>query len=253
MNGSPLARAWDEAADGYESYFVPRFAPWVKAAVSALIAQPLPDGPIVVPCCGTFPELPELRKVDPQREIVGIDLSAGMVARARQRAAGMGRVSVIEGDATALAPESCAAVVCVFGLQQLPDPEAAIASWTAAVRKGGLLSVVFWPGQSEVEGPFALLYNVLADRRPPADISWEQRLAAAVGAVIEKDERVAFPMEHESAAEFWDAMAHGGPLRALANARGEAFMRVVREQFLNAAPGGPWRHTPAARWLVARR
>ena len=220
MSGTPLARAWDEAADGYERYFVPRFAPWVKTAVSALIAQPLPDGPAVVPCCGTFPELPELRTIDPQREIVGIDLSAGMVALARQRAAGMRQVRVIEGDAATLAAQSCAAVVSVFGLQQLPDPEAAMASWTAALRPGGLLSVVFWPAQSEVEGPFAVLYKVLADRRPPSDVTWEQRLAAAVGAEIEKDELVAFPMEHESAAEIWDAMAHSGPLRALANARG---------------------------------
>lgn len=58
-----LAQAWDEAAEGYEQYFVPRFAPWVADAVDA-VAGELPSGPILVPCCGTFPELPALRAAE---------------------------------------------------------------------------------------------------------------------------------------------------------------------------------------------
>lgn len=78
---SRTARGWDEAADGYRAYFVPRFAPWVKAAVEA-VAE-VPDGPILVPCCGTFPELDLLGPRFPGRAIVGIDLSAEMVRLAR--------------------------------------------------------------------------------------------------------------------------------------------------------------------------
>jgi SAM-dependent methyltransferase len=82
-----LARGWDEAADGYERYHVPRFAPWVAAAVRSVAAPDLPDGPVLVPCCGTFPELDELVAQLPERDVTGVDLSAGMVARARERAA----------------------------------------------------------------------------------------------------------------------------------------------------------------------
>src|SRR5690606_31106037 len=90
-----LARAWDQAADGYEEYFVPRFAPWVATAVEGVGGADVPGGRILVPCCGTFPELPALVERLPSREIVGIDLSAGMVRLARRRAAGLPTVRVV--------------------------------------------------------------------------------------------------------------------------------------------------------------
>jgi SAM-dependent methyltransferase len=254
-----LARAWDEAADGYERYFVPRFAPWVTTAVNALVEATLPPGPILVPCCGTFPELPALLASHPEREIIGIDLSAGMVRLARQRAAGWPRVRVVEGDAATLHPKwsgACAAVVSVFGLQQLPDPEVALANWVAALRPGGCLSVVFWPGRLEDDGPFALLDQVLAGHRPRSDDAWQDRLAevvAAAGATVEHDDDQLFPMRHPDAETFWTAVTSGGPLRPLAIARGEAFMRTVAHEFLSLAPVGPWHHQPRARRLVAHR
>jgi SAM-dependent methyltransferase len=254
-----LARAWDEAAQEYERYFVPRFAPWVAAAVHPVAGVTLPPGPILVPCCGTFPELPALATSHPEREIVGIDLSAGMVRLARKRAAGWPQVRVVEGDAATLGPHwsnACAGVVSAFGLQQLPDPEVALGDWVAALRPGGRLSVVFWPSEVEEAGPFALLDRVLAGHRPAADASWQARLGevvAAAGATVERDEYRSFAMRHPDAGAFWAATTSGGPLRALAIARGEAFMRELRQEFLELAPGGPWHHRPRARWIVARR
>jgi SAM-dependent methyltransferase len=254
-----LARAWDDAADGYERYFVPRFAPWVATAVHALAEVILPPGPILVPCCGSFPELPALVASHPQREIVGIDLSGGMVRLARERAAKWPQVRVVEGDAAALGPRwlgTCAGLVSVFGLQQLPVPEAALADWVTALRPDGRLSVMFWPSQVEQEGPFALLDRVLAGYRPATEDNWQHRLAEAVtaaGATVEHDDYRSFEMSHPDASTFLEAMTTGGPLRALANARGETFMRALGRQFLRWAPEGPWRHRPQARWIVARR
>jgi len=254
-----LARAWDEAAQEYEQYFVPRFAPWMAAAVQAVARANLPLGPILVPCCGTFPELPELIAGHPGREIVGIDLSATMVSMARERAAGRPHVRVLEGDAATLDPgwsNSCAGVVSVFGLQQLPDPDIALANWVSALRPRGCLSVVFWPRKVEEEGPFAVLDRVLVDHRPPDKTPWESRLAEAVGTgggTLERDEFLSFPMSHPDAETFWEAFTNGGPLRALAIARGESVMRGLREKFLDLAPTGQWRHLPRARLIVARR
>jgi SAM-dependent methyltransferase len=254
-----LARAWDDAVDEYERYFVPRFAPWVSLAVRAITERGLPDGPILVPCCGTFPELPALTGSLPRREIVGIDLSPGMVRLARRRAAGSPQVRVEEGDAATLAPGwtgACAAVVSVFGLQQLPDPAAALRSWAETLRHGGRLSVIFWPSTVEHDGPFALLDRILAGHRAAADEPWQRRLSHAVasaGAVVERDEYRTFPMSQPDAQTFWEAMATGGPLRALANARGPDFMRARRREFLELAPAGAWRHEPRARWIVATR
>ena len=255
-----LARSWDEAADGYERYFVPRFAPWVATAVSAIADQTLPPGPILVPCCGTFPELPALRAGHPQREIVGIDLSAGMVELARRRAADDPAVRVAQGDAARLGPawrDACAAVVSVFGLQQLPDPEAAIGEWAAALGPGAWLSVMFWPSAPDVGGPFALVDEVLEGHRPTGRApAWEDQLThviTAAGATVERDENTFHPMEHPDAETYWAEATTGGSMRALANARGEAFMSARREEFLRLAPAGPWRHRPRARWIVARR
>ncbi len=254
-----IARGWDEAADGYDTYFVPRFAPWVSAAVRAVTGTAAPAGPVLVPCCGTFPELEELLGVFPEREIVGIDLSAGMVARARARAAQYPQVSVVEGDASTLEPEwsgRCAAVVSAFGLQQLPEPDLALRAWAAALRPAGRLSVVFWPSHTEADGPFALLDEVRGARTSAGDRSWEQRLVAALlaeGAVVERDEHPAHPMSHPDAAAFFDAYTLCGPLRPLAAVRGDAFVAELRQKFLRRAPAGEWRHRPRARHLVARR
>ena len=254
-----LARAWDEAAHDYEQYFVPRFAPWVAATVQAVAGAELPPGPILVPCCGTFPELPELVAGQPEREIVGIDLSAVMVSMARERASGWPHVRVLEGDAATLDrhwSKSCAGVVSVFGLQQLPNPEAALGNWVEALRPGGCLSVTYWPRRVEERGPFALLDEVLVDHRPPDDGLWGMRLGEAVtaaGGTVERDEYLSFPMNHPDASTFWEAFTNGGPLRALAIARGEKVMLGIREEFLRRAPTGQWSHLPRARWIVARR
>jgi trans-aconitate methyltransferase len=247
-----VARGWDEAADGYEEYFVPRFAPWVKAAVDAI--GDVPEGPVLVPCCGTFPELDLLVQRFPDREIAGIDLSAGMVRLARERAAEHPGVEVAQADASTLDSRwsgSCAAVVSVFGLQQLPDPTAAIRSWTGALRPGGRICVVYWPEMTEETGPFALMGQV---RRERGDFSWENRLVAGLDeAVIERDELVSYPMTHPDAATYFDAADHGGSMRALALARGDAYIAELRASFIDKAPAGEWTHHPRARLITARR
>ncbi|MFI0407409.1 class I SAM-dependent methyltransferase [Actinomadura sp. 3N508] len=255
-----LARGWDGAAEGYDRYFVPRFAPWVATAASALHARTLPPGPILVPCCGTFPELPAIAATHPDREIVGIDLSPGMLARARRRVAAHPRARLVRGDAVDLAsrwPGEAAAVVSVFGLQQLPDPAAAIAGWASALRPGGVLSVVSWPDETETDGPFALLSAVRAEAQPDGADGSARHLrlaerAASAGALVERDEPVSHPIDHPDAESFWTAMVGGGPLHKLVLSHGEAFMAELREQFLSRAPSGPWRHRPTAHWIVAR-
>jgi hypothetical protein len=182
-----------------------------------------------------------------------------MAHLARRRAAGSPRVRVVQGDAVALDPQwsgACAGVVSVFGLQQLPDPEAAMAMWTNALRPGGRLSVTYWPGRTEEDGPFELLSRVLAPHRPPSDDAGQDRLAevvTAAGATVERDEYLAYPIEHPDADTFWTAIANGGSLHALAITQGEAFMRARKREFLALAPAGPWRHLPRARWIVAHR
>lgn len=251
-----LARGWDEAAAGYEAYWVPRFAPWVRAAVDSLLTAPVPDGPILVPCCGTFPELDELVQRLPDREIVGIDLSAGMVRLARERAEQLPNVSIVQGDASSLDPRwngVCAGVLSVFGLQQLPSPASAMRSWAGALRAGGRMSVVFWPERSERDGPFAAVRELV---NPQSDELWEDELAPAAestGASIERHEDLAFEIVYSSATEFFDSYVESGPMRASAIDRGPEYVGDLRTQFMRSAPNGEWRHRPRGRLIVAHR
>ena len=254
-----VARGWDEATDGYDAYFVPRFAPWVDGAVGAVTAAAVPEGPILVPCCGTFPELDPLIRHFPHREIIGIDLSPGMVRRARERAARWPLVSVVEGDASTLDPQwsdRCGAVVSAFGLQQLPEPDLAIQSWAAALRPAGRLSIVFWPDATELDGPFALIAEVVRAHAPAGDSSWENALVAAMtarGLTVERDEHLSYPVSHPNATAFFDAYNRSGPLRTLAIAEGDTVIKEIREEFLRRAPTGEWNHRPRARLITARR
>jgi SAM-dependent methyltransferase len=251
-----LARAWDDGAIGYDAYFVPRLVPWVEQALRAL-AGPLPSGIIAVPCCGTGPELERLAHMHPAREIAGVDLSPGMVQLARQRTRGSANVRVYVADATHTDSwPPCAGIISAFGLQQMPEPVTAVASWTRALVAGGTLSVVYWPAQVEQDGPFAWMAKALSRRLPQPDLNWEMCLSAAIrdaGATVLRDEILVYEMSHECPRTFWDAALDSGPGRALALSQGEAFLQEVRADFFRRAPDGPIRHRPQARHLVARR
>jgi ubiquinone/menaquinone biosynthesis C-methylase UbiE len=78
-------------------------------------------------------------------DVTGLDLSPGMLARARRRALDAGlAVTWLEGDAAAppVEPGSFDAVVCRHLVWTLPDPDGALAAWTVALRPGGLLAIV---------------------------------------------------------------------------------------------------------------
>jgi SAM-dependent methyltransferase len=207
---------------------------------------------VLVPCCGTFPELDDLIRHFPDREIVGIDLSGGMVEKARERAGRWPNVRVVQGDAAVLEARwtgRCAVVVSAFGLQQLPRPDQALASWVAALRPAGRLSVVFWPEVTEADGPFALIQEVVHGRAQDGNDLWEERLLPALtaqGATVERDEEPSYPIHHLDAAAFFEAYTRHGPLRALTTAR-------LRAEFLRRAPAGELTHHPRARLIVARR
>jgi trans-aconitate methyltransferase len=254
-----VEQAWDEAALGYDAYFGPRFAPYLGAAVGALLARQsqLPSGAVVVPCVGPGRELAPLALGLPGRPIVASDLSSGMVNRARERAVGLANVSVERADATALEKPSggAAALISIFGLQLLPEPANTLGSWLNLLSPSGLAVVVYWPRESEEAGPFHSMRTLLR-HAGLADGDWEERLApsaeAASGRVL-VDARLCFEMAHESSAAMWQALTHLGPLRGLMLARGEAFVAELGNEFVAELPAGSLVHTPAARLLVVER
>src|SRR5437762_2340476 len=104
---SPIETAWDEAAQGYDAYFSPRFSPYLAAALGALIgrASDLPNpGSILVPCVGPGRELGPLARAFPERRILASDWSAEMLKLARENNAKLPNVSFERNDATCLRP-----------------------------------------------------------------------------------------------------------------------------------------------------
>lgn len=78
-------------------------------------------------------------------QLTGIDLSAEMLAIARDRAAELGRqVQLRQGDAHALPfdDDSFDTVVCTFGLCAIPDIDAALNEMTRVLRPRGTLILV---------------------------------------------------------------------------------------------------------------
>jgi hypothetical protein len=60
-------------------------------------------------------------------------------------------------------------------------------------------------------------------------------------------------MRHDDARSIWQALTRLGPLRALALARGQAFVEQLGTRFEAELPAGPLSHAPEARLLLIER
>ena len=96
------------------------------------------------------------RRLAPEGQCTGLDISAPLITAARRRAEteGLTNTHFIAGDAQshAFAPNSFDAVISRFGVMFFDDPAAAFANLRRAVRDGGDLTFIAWRGT--VENPF---------------------------------------------------------------------------------------------------
>ena len=127
-----LAPVYDAVAAGYDLVGAGRFH---RRAVRALDLQP--GDTAVDLCCGTGVNLPYLvEAVGPTGRVVGVDLSPGMLDRARRRVddAGWENVELVEADVRAFGfPEPLHGVVSTFGLEMVPEHGAVVARAVAAL------------------------------------------------------------------------------------------------------------------------
>lgn len=82
------------------------------------------------------------RVVGPQGRVLGVDISAGMLDRARNHATVLPNLDYVVGDAMALPVEDATfdAATIAFGMRNLPDYRRGFAEMRRAVRPGGFVA-----------------------------------------------------------------------------------------------------------------
>jgi demethylmenaquinone methyltransferase/2-methoxy-6-polyprenyl-1,4-benzoquinol methylase len=116
--------------------------------------------------CGTG-DLAELFTRTPAAQVVGLDFTPEMLARARQRQARLRRehaakLRYLEGDAQKLPfPDACFDVVSIaFGIRNVADPAQALREFARVLRPGGRLVILEF-GRPAFP-PFRMLYDFYA-------------------------------------------------------------------------------------------
>jgi ubiquinone/menaquinone biosynthesis C-methylase UbiE len=130
-------RVWDEMAPSYDRQMSFFERVWFAGDREWLGERA--RGRVLEVGIGTGLDLPHYAA---GTEVTGVDLSPRMLARARARAAALGReVELIEGDAARLPVEDAAydTVVCALSLCTIPDPARAVAEMRRALVPGGRL------------------------------------------------------------------------------------------------------------------
>jgi SAM-dependent methyltransferase len=122
-------------------------------------------------CGNTTVEL--ARRVAPGGSVTGVDVSAPMLALARERAAGVDGVRFEQGDAQVhpFPPSAFDVVFSRFGVMFFVDPTAAFANLRAALRSGGRVAFVCWqwlPVNDWMRVPVMAAAQVVALPPPPA-------------------------------------------------------------------------------------
>ena len=151
------------------------------AEVERLLGRPVRAGEVVLdPGCGTGWQAAGLARALPGARVIGVDLSAGMLAKAR--AAGAGPLAQADAARLPLAAGSVDLVVTRGVLHHLPDVVAALAEWRRVLRPGGAVVIVSEPtptverhGAVLVRGLLPLLHRPLT----PTEDFWELASMAA--------------------------------------------------------------------------
>jgi SAM-dependent methyltransferase len=170
MQGTPLdqqefragqRRDWDQASKGWRSWseFIDRYTAPVSERLMAM-AHVEPGQRVLDVAAGYGePSLTAARIVGPEGTVVATDLSAGMLAYGRERAAGAGlqNIEFIESDAMSLdfPPHGFDAALSRWGIIFEPDGEGAAARVRGFLKPGARMAISSWGPPERV--PFMAL------------------------------------------------------------------------------------------------
>jgi SAM-dependent methyltransferase len=143
----PAGQAWANNADGQDR----ELHDLGTAALDALAAT-LGESVLDVGCGPGTTTLLLAERVGPAGRVVGVDVSAPLLALASERATGLDNVTFVEADAQTTIPPGSPfdAVFSRFGVMFFADPDAAFANLHGATSPNGRLTFVCWqtPGEN---------------------------------------------------------------------------------------------------------
>ena len=189
-----------------------------------------PGNRVLDVCCGTgSTAIPAARAVGRFGTVLGIDLSDRLLelAAAKATAAGLTNIQFRREDVSRLRfpRESCDAVICQFGIFQLPDMVAGARLLWNLVAPGGALAITTW-GPKVHQPVRAAIWDAVRARRPdladpnsPASrVGTESRLRglfveAGIPEPSVEAERTVLPLR--SADEFWTTLMGSGNRRVI--------------------------------------
>lgn len=129
-------------------------APFGEAMFEAVRLQP-GERVLDIGCGYATTTIEAAERVSPSGHVVGVDISAAMLAVARQRtaAAPVENIELLEADAQVHGFESASfdAMISRFGIMFFNDPEAALGNLARALRPGGRLAFTCWQGPLQSE------------------------------------------------------------------------------------------------------
>ena len=159
------ARDWVAHADRYEAASA-RFDPWLFTAAAIAPADRVLDVG-----CGAGVSTRAAARMAVVGHVVGLDISAPLLAEARRRTelAGLTNVTFVQGDAQVHPVDAAAfdVVLSRFGVMFFADPHAAFARLGEALRPGGRLAVLVWQELGRNEWVRILFETLAAGRDLP--------------------------------------------------------------------------------------
>jgi ubiquinone/menaquinone biosynthesis C-methylase UbiE len=235
---------WDRAAADYEHSWQRPLAAAQNRLLS--LAALGPGERVVDVACGTgLVTFAAADAVGANGTVVGVDLSAAMVARAaantEARDLGHVRFERMDAENLTLPTASFDVALCALGLMYVPDPRQAIGEMTRVLAPGGRMVAAVWGQRSrcgwaeifpivdaQVKSEVCPMFFALGTADRLSVVFRDQDLADVV------TERIETHLEWASAEEACGAAFAGGPV-ALAYSRfDESTRRIVHGQYLES-------------------
>lgn len=241
---------WDLAARNYEALWHAQLA---DAQTALLDAAALVPGECVLDVAsGTgLVTFDAARAVGPTGRVLGIDLSGGMVAAARQHAIDCRAANVdfarMDAEALDLPDASVDVALCALGLMYMPEPERALCAMRRVLRPGGRLVLAVWGERARCgwSVAFAIIDAEVASDVCPLFFRLGARDALGraceeAGFAATTQRRIPTTLHYADATEACNAAFLGGPF-ALAWSRFDTEVRArACARYVEAI--APWQH-----------